>query len=88
MQEELTTDFLEPTTLAKVTVSLSPYKVSESIDLLTVLFKAPKVGGRNGQSGRFHQPVAHKSELRKAVEMFYESSMASWVGRVACNLVV
>ncbi len=76
MQEELTAAFSEPSSSAKVISSSSPYKVPS--DLYSALFKAPKVEEEMVKAAGNVRPLPINSDLRKAVETFYESSMATW----------
>ncbi len=66
MQEELSTDFLEPSLLAKVTISLSTYKAPN--DLFLALFKAHKVEEEMAKVVGFTRPLPINPDLWKAVE--------------------
>ncbi len=85
MQEELTDAFSEPSSMVKVISSSSPYKVPT--DLYTALFEAPKVEEEMVKVAGNVPPLPINSNLQKAVETFYESSMATWLLRLCTTLL-
>ncbi len=76
MVAELTKVFQEPSKTSKVTDPASAYKVLA--ELYTVLFKSPKVEEEMVKQVGNIRPLAIYSDLCRALEASYESSMATW----------
>ncbi len=85
--QELTAAFSEPSS-TKVISSSSPYKVPT--DLYTALFtcfKAAKVEEEMVKAAGNVRPLPINSDLWKAVEIFYESSVVTWHLRLHVTLL-
>ncbi len=76
MVAKLTRAFQEPLMTTKVTDAVSAYKVLA--ELYTSLFKSPKVEEEMVKQVANIHPLAINPDLCRALEVSFESSMASW----------
>ena len=84
MQEELCGAFREPSVSTKNVNSASKFKVPS--DVYSALFKAPRVDEELSRAMGSSSRPSQSSDLKKALDALYETSMASW--RLGWHLTV